>query len=272
MILFKRKPVENIIIGDSRARHIDVDKIKEMSGVEYFNLAIPGANYKTFIDLFWYAEKRIELKNVYIGVSFHNYCANQNRDIVSQASEIIKKGTPFFTKKILIEETIRNIRFYSRDLMHSHMADKRGKNAKGTSAKKQAFKIPQKTQEQWDMGIDMQRQMFRIRKYPEKFYGELKIIAQFCREKDINLTFVIFPNHFDFHDLIEDMDLMDDFERYKSDIYGLGKVYDFDYDNAITTDKKLFIDMYHVCDTVYDLILKEVWLNDPEVSIYLDCN
>ena len=64
-IEFKNNPSQNIIIGDSRADNIDVDRIYRLTGESYFNFGYGGGSLPEMIKTFWYSVKITKLKRVY---------------------------------------------------------------------------------------------------------------------------------------------------------------------------------------------------------------
>ena len=52
-IHFRNHPTPNVIIGDSRIRKLPVDRIKEITGDNYFSMHSNAAKLNEIIDLFW---------------------------------------------------------------------------------------------------------------------------------------------------------------------------------------------------------------------------
>jgi hypothetical protein len=97
--------------------------------------------------------------------------------------------------------------------------------------------------------------------YPSQYFSELKKIAAYCRENNIELGFIIFPDHSDFHDLIAELQMQDAYERYKRDIYSLGKVYDYDSAmSPIATDISNYVDIFHLKRALTcKYIIRDIW-------------
>src|SRR5688500_8467306 len=56
---FIRCPLPNIILGDSRTDFLGTDKIEQITGEKWANLAYGGATMPEIIQTFWYATKHI---------------------------------------------------------------------------------------------------------------------------------------------------------------------------------------------------------------------
>jgi hypothetical protein len=102
--------------------------------------------------------------------------------------------------------------------------------------------------------------------YPEKYYGELKKISDYCRTNKIELNFIIFPDQQDFHDLITKHSLTEMYKKFKTDINTLGRVYDFDEFNSELSQKRSnYRDIFHLQHYLIDTyILESVFLGTTE--------
>lgn len=68
---FMRHPSENIILGDSRMNHFDLDAIEEQTGVRYANLATGGQGLNLSSQLYEWAKNKTDIQSVIIDASFY---------------------------------------------------------------------------------------------------------------------------------------------------------------------------------------------------------
>ena len=98
---FMNYPNENIIIGDSRIRRLSNERIEEITKNKYYTLHSNAAKLNEIIDLFWLADKEIELKNVMIGINFNLYNKYAYSDRVNDVKYLIKNPLIYvFNKKL----------------------------------------------------------------------------------------------------------------------------------------------------------------------------
>lgn len=243
---FKRHPSKNILIGDSRAYSMNCDSIKKISDLDIFNFGVPGGNYNSIIATFWYVTKIINPERVYIQVAFHDYSSTASYDLMSDAQKVKKQPYLFFSRFYFLKEAFLDI-YYAL----------RGQSADPASP--QAF-----NQQNWNKILENQGKHSLVSmKYPEKYYEELKKISRYCKEKNIELAFIIFPDQQDFHNLIAELSMEASYQKYKKDIYSLGKVYDYDHANSdINTNKANYIDIFHLKRSLTcKYIIRDIWGN-----------
>lgn len=246
---YSRNPISNIIIGDSRSRHIKVDIIEGLTGDEYYNFGIPGGNYNLISDVFWLADSLTKLKNVFIQVGFHNYNRFRDYNICTVVKPYAKNHYKLFFKS-----------WFSFDSFYALLFKIFPKYRNEVKTSDEDLQIINNLK--WSEVLDRQGySTFKEYAYPEKFYDKLVNIAEFCKQKDINLRFIIFPNHPDFFEIISELNLDDERERFKSDIHGIAPTFDYNYDNEITRNRNLFIDLYHTNKIVIDSITTDIWGN-----------
>ena len=74
---FAQDPQPNIILGDSRMAHFDMELVNEVSGERWANVSYGGASLEESIDEFYYLYQTYPgLKKVVLGVSFYTLNAN----------------------------------------------------------------------------------------------------------------------------------------------------------------------------------------------------
>ncbi|MBN1415997.1 MAG: hypothetical protein JW973_12910 [Bacteroidales bacterium] len=243
MIKFKKHPVPNVIIGESRAYDLNVDKIRKITNLAYYNFGVPGGNYNSIIETFWYANEIIKLERVYIQVGFHNYSADCSYNLMSDAQKVCKRPYLFFSRFYFFEESVLDF-YYSI-------------TKKSLDPEEEKFNL--KT---WNTILENQGESYlKSMKYPEKYYRELKKISDYCKVNDIELNFIIFPDQQDFHDLILKHSLVDMYNKFKADMKSLGRVYDLDeFYSAISKKRSNYRDIFHLQHYLIDTyVVENVW-------------
>lgn len=78
---FRDQPGQNIIIGDSRLAHFDLELAQQASGKEWQNLAFGGASLKESLDLADYVlDHSNEVQEILLGLSFYTINASYSTD------------------------------------------------------------------------------------------------------------------------------------------------------------------------------------------------
>ncbi len=243
IIHFGRKPVKNILIGDSQGKHMKESLIKEISGKDFYNFCVPGASYETIIKIFWFAAEKTKLESVYFQVGFMNYNAVRSYCLYHFAQDYIDKPYLYFTTKEiffdsffnLLYQTTKNPKIVENSYVHEEI--------------EVLDKIASKRLELF----------FSDYIYPQDSYDELKRIADYCKENDIELKFIILPIYEGTHEYLDRHDLTDMEKKFKDDIKSLGYTYDFDVPGETTRNRKNFIDYFHPRDNIIDELTKEIW-------------
>lgn len=68
---YLREPSENIILGDSRMNHFDLDYVEEITGKRYANLSTGGQGLNQTKELYDWLSKKTGVENLVLDVSFY---------------------------------------------------------------------------------------------------------------------------------------------------------------------------------------------------------
>jgi hypothetical protein len=243
---FKRNPSKNILIGDSRAYSMDVDTIKKISDLDFYNFGVPGGNYQSIIETFWYVTSVIKPERVYLQVSFHNYSASSSYNLMADAAKVRSRGFYFFSRFYFFEESLLDV-YYS---LRGASADQEGD--------------PKFNQQNWSNILENQgRNSLLTMQYPSNYYHDLQKISKYCKDNGIELCFIIFPDQQDFHNLITELSMEASYEQYKKDIYSLGRVYDYDHPNSeLMQERSNYVDIFHLKRNLTNrYIIRDIWAN-----------
>jgi hypothetical protein len=262
---YNRSRCKNIILGDSRVVGMSSDTIKKMTGLQFYNFGTPGGDCGTYINLFWYANERVRLKNVYIAVSFHNYGVSWRRDLFEEAMRIRHTVYPLFTEGPFIRQTAEITKAaIARHKIRIPRTDPMGTQI--PHGKESFVERSPEMQQTWDSKVKEQQTTFKLYKYPNDYLNGLRHIALYCAQHNIRLVFFIPPNYREVHDLARAAYLEGAYNRFKQDIRSLGETYDFDYPSDITENKDYYYDIVHFNWVVYDILYREVWNHEKGIA------
>ena len=120
--------------------------------------------------------------------------------------------------------------------------------------------VPTASREQfWQDELEIMRLYYRKYVYPKKYKQELQKIADYCRQNNIELNFIIFPSHTDDQNLIKEANLENENQQMRLDLQAFGTVYDFNTENNLTTDKANFNDPVHLHLIAKQELIREIW-------------
>lgn len=237
---FRKKPVDKILLGDSRMYNLDVQDINSQTGDIYYNFAYGGGTIPEIVDTFWYAARITKLKKVYIGLNFNLYNAKNNMNRFGDVDKILKNPIMYFIDHNVIMSCYYNI--YGQYVDGSFLVGQ-------PVGDKDSF---------WAHQLNATTKNFYSHYvYPSNYNANLKKIAEYCKHNNIELFFVIFPTHIELQDKIDEYGLRTEENTFKMDISKFGTVYDFDFKNKYTAMKTNFSDPYHYSNS--QQIIDEVW-------------
>jgi hypothetical protein len=242
VIQFQRHPSENILLGDSRMHGMDVEKIKQITGEEYFNFGFGGATIAEMYQVFLYATKKVKLKKIYIGLNFNLYNAWNNRDIAQQTIESIDNPFSYFLNLNVCESS-----YYIISSLFSNKPTDLGNPGK-TRAEFWKFQLTE--------GI---KKYYAAYQYSEPYYNMLNFIQHYCKNNNIQLTFIIFPTHEDLQAKVTEYKLNSAYDKFKTDIKTLGRSFDFDISHILNRDSSNFTDPFHYNKAYGERLICIVW-------------
>jgi hypothetical protein len=245
MPLFAKHPNPNLLLGDSRMAGLKSERIKELTGEDYFNLAYGGATLREIVSSFWFASRYTRLDHVYIGLDFNLYTDYEQLDRTAEVNTIESAPACYF-----INRTVLRAAVYGVAGQLFHYDPKIG----AVTADRNTF---------WKLQLGPTTEGFYVRHvYPRRFHAKLEEIAQFVKRQGGEVVFVIFPTHVDLQNRVKDFGLEGEYARFKRDVGSLGTTYDFDYPNALTANADNFSDPYHCGHECVDEIIREIWSGD----------
>ncbi|MEE2953718.1 MAG: hypothetical protein VX347_00930 [Bacteroidota bacterium] len=238
-IEFSKKPTRNIIIGDSRIRNFSTKRIKKLTDDDYYLLYSNAAKLNEMIDLFWFANSKIKLRNVLFGINFNLYNQYAYADRVKDVEEIIQNPLIYIFNQNILESVYLSLKYEYISVPAKNVKDKN---------------------KFWEYTVNtVAKNHFEKYLYPKDLLKKLKEINIYCNREGINLTLVIVPSHEEYRNKLTEYNLSDAERSFKSEIKEIGEVIDFDYTNAITTNKSCFGDPLHTTESTSRILIDEIF-------------
>ena len=241
MNIFLQQPIDKILLGDSRMDGINEDDIEAVSHERYFNFGYGGASLREVIDTFWFAAENAKLQKVYIGVNLNIYNDYENVNRTQVYKSIHDNPTLYFINRTVWQAALTSV--------YSQLTNEDLKIGVPTASREQF----------WQDELEIMRSYYRKYVYPKKYKQELQKIADYCRQNNIELNFIIFPAHTDEQNLINEAHLENENQQMRHNLQAFGTVYDFNTENNLTTDKANFDDPVHFNLTSRQELIREIW-------------
>lgn len=241
MNLFMKKPVANILIGDSPILSLRPQKIQELTGEEYFNFAYGGGTIREAANTFWFAAQSARLRKVYIGINLIHYNDAAYDDRTGFFLRMQQRPASYFFDRTVLQSAL----YASYSAMTQTDPE---------------IGVPRINRETgWSETLSSNAKVYRDFKYPAKYRQELMKIVRYCKEHEIEVFFLILPSHVDLQRLAGEYRLEQTREQIKRELSEMAPVYDFDYESELTTNKDNFKDPIHFREQVGDLLVQEIW-------------
>lgn len=239
---FREKPQASIILGDSRANHIPGDAIERLTGHRHFNFSYGGGSLAEAIATFWYADSLTALERVVIVVGLENYNASKNINRVEEGLRMVESAPRYLVSLDVLRATWRVL--LDRVIPQEHTA------GRPTMSREEFWRYQlEYTAPFW----------YRSYIYPTEFVGELEAIAAHCKERGIELMFVIPPMHRDMLDKLEEFGREPDLDAMRRDFARLGELRDLLTVPSLTEDRALYGDPVHLRSDNQYLVAEAIW-------------
>ncbi|MGV8112605.1 MAG: hypothetical protein AB2L17_06840 [Lentimicrobium sp.] len=240
---FKRKPVQNLIIGDSQGKDMNVGLIRELTGEEYYNFCFPGASFNTMFETFWFTVEHVKPEKVYFQVAFMNYNTYREYDLFHFAQDYFDRPWEYFTTKEIFIDSFMNLVWVST------------RNTKVIN-RSYEFLNQEELQQLAQFRLDL---FFKKYEYPQNFNREFKKIKDYCEAHGIGLGFIILPVYKNVDEHLKKVGLFDEKLRFKADMQSLGTTYDLDRLSEIKAERSNFIDYFHPRPVIMDSLVTMLW-------------
>ena len=244
---FRRHPVPNILLGDSRMALLDPAEIASVARRPFANLAYGGGSLKEAIATFWLADRLVPLRSATLGVNLDLYNEANAKDRVSGTIKVLERSPLYLSDRLVLRTT-----YY--DLLES------------LTGSKPSLGVPNMSRDEfWEFQLAVTARIsYSNYRYPESYHAALAEIASHCREKGIALRFVVFPEHNDLAAQAARYGLAGEMRRMLDDLSSFGETIDL-RDAALDADRGRFVDPYHFAPQVAATLIERVW-GGPEAA------
>jgi hypothetical protein len=239
--LYKRKPTDIVILGDSRANQLKPSTFERLLNINTTNLAYGAGTLSEVIQTFNYIKDIHSLKQVYIGINFNMYNNFPKRNRVIGALKKMESNQSYLVSKVCLKSTFL--------MFKSFITNKEIKLGMPLETKSEFW--------EWQLKTNLPN-FYSNYEYPSIYYEGLKEISNYCKENNIKLIFFIPPTHVEQQQSVINFDLAEEEVRFRDDIKKLGTLYDFDYPNEITKNKTNFSDPLHPNDSIVEIVTQEI--------------
>ena len=236
-------PCENLIIGDSRAGNLPLERIEKDSGRRYFLLSANALKLNESIDLFYFANRELPVKRAVFTINFNEYNEYAYADRVTSVEGMIHNPLIY-----VFDRNVAQAAYYV---------------AKASLTRQKAFNSipPMGVDDFWNFIVTVRaREHYERFRHPDELQQRFQEMAGFAKAHGIEVTFIIVPHHEEFQRRVREFGLNDEYVRFKREMSQLGvRVIDYDYVNDITTVKSNFRDPIHYNEAIGNLIADEVF-------------
>lgn len=242
-------PCENMLIGDSRTNALPIDLVEDLTDKNWKKLNTNAAKLNEIFELFYMANERKPIKNIIIGINFNMFNEYSYADRVSGIKKILDNPLMYLYNKDVAQSTFITI----RQLLTN----------------KQFSSTPSMSKEEfWNWNISTKtRHWYERYKFPNNLYQQLIDFDDYTSKNGINVIFIIVPHHNEFRNRLYEFGLKEEELTFKKVMVSLkAKVYDYDYNNDITSVKSNFSDPVHYNHDIGELMIKEIFLDDLKIG------
>jgi len=236
IIEYRRRPVADIIIGDSRLTRFDAALVSSITGRELYNFGVPGGNTPSMFKTFWYADSLAQLKTVYLQTGFRNWSASQDYDIWEGPAWATETAIQYVTDRDVLGKAWLDARSYWGSVQPEGLAA-----------------------DQWKNVVTNERGVLEASKPSQRFAEELRKVVARCKERGIRLVIIDLPVHDEVHRMEEEFGLEKQMEDYRSLMRSAGTYFDLSGPNALTADRAQYIDALHTSKELLDGVIREIW-------------
>jgi hypothetical protein len=248
---YEKRPTPYILLGTSQTGLLTSGVIKEYTGHDFTNMSYGGGTLPELITTFWELCNYTHLKEVYIGISFLDFNGSQYRNRIPEALKIKANSISYIFSKSTLESTFL--------IMKSLILN----------SKIEIGKPDMSEAEFWKYQLDVTANRFySTHSYPFNYYESLKKISAYCKMNSIKLIFFIPASHIDVQKKVREFNFEEAENKFKEDIKKLGDVYDFNYPNELTNNRKNFSDPFHILPPVARTVVEEMFTDKKNIVIF----
>lgn len=233
ILAYRRDPKPVIVLGDSRAELLRDEYFAEAGRPDVFNFACGGGTLPEAIDTFWLADAETTLRQVVIGLPFSLYNEDNRMNRLPTARQVSRDVLSYYLSPLVTKASLLVL---------------------ATAATGRTFvdQLPPLSREEFwrhQLGPGAELHCRRWSR-PLVLQSRLEELADRCRERGIDLVFLLPPAHADYRALLDEHGLGPEYARYKRELARLGRVLDYDVPGPLTDDAANFDDPRHFTPAV----------------------
>lgn len=254
MLKEAHEPCDNLLIGDSRAESLPLERIEQLTGQRYFKLCAYALKLNESVDLFYFANRIKPVKRVVFTINFNEYNQYAYADRVHSVESIIDHPLAYIFD--------RNVAAAAWDVAKESLERKRVIDSEPPMSQ-DAF---------WTNIVTVNAtEQYAKYNYPDALHQELVDMVDFAKAQGTRVTFIVVPHHEEYQRQVAKFGLNAQYLQFKNDLSALGvRVIDYDYVNDITTDRAKFRDPVHYNEQTGNLIADEVFRGPLKEGRLLD--
>ena len=223
---YRRKPLPNVLIGDSRLSYFDLEYLDQVTGQQWYNFGVPGGNHRTALDVFDYIDSIAAPQRIFMQVSFRNMAAGQDYDLFSEPLAV--EGTPglYLSNRRVLAATWLAIK---------------------ASASPGSVQYDVLSPDHWNNVMTMEKDAAASFRMDTSFYHLLEEVARDCRKQGSELVLVEWPSHESLHAVRTGAGLDAQRAAYTARLLSIASYVDLDTPgNPISADRSNFRDPLHL--------------------------
>lgn len=233
---FRRRPCPQVVFGDSRANDFDYAHMSRLAGSRVFNFGIPGGDYHSLTDTFFFAASQTRLERVVVCISPHTCQDSINRHLCEAPRAVLRNPLRYFTDK-----RVRVTAWYALLDRLGRLEKTRGRDA-------------------WERVLaGVEQEAYRNWSEPQAAREACAGIGRFCASNRIELIWVVHPTCAEHQALLVSNGVASAWADFCQSLARYGTVYDFDRPGAIAADRSNFIDPLHVKAEIGRSVVEDLW-------------
>lgn len=233
ILAYRREPKPVIILGDSRAELLRDAYFAEAGRPDVFNFACGGGTLPEAIDTFWLANAETTLRQVVIGLPFSLYNEANRMNRLPTAAQVSRSLPSYYLSPLVTKASVLVL-------------------ATAVTGRTFVDQLPPMSREAFwrhQLGPGAELHCRRWSR-PQVLLRRLEEVAAECRERGIDLVFLLPPSHVEYRALLGPAGLEAEYAAYKRELARLGRVLDYDVQGPLTADAANFDDPRHVTPRV----------------------
>ena len=277
---FKKQKFDNLLIGTSRVGVMNPEVVNSMLGGKTFNFASSGSITEIQKELFEYALKNSNIKNVIYGVDFLSLngaiTLEKKFKEFCEIEEKLKENDNIYNFDLYFNYTtfVDSIKLILRNRSEKIFFEKKYQTNGMRDyidyieeVKDKAFNIDKKIEQSiisyYHHDVYGGYQNYKI---SDNYFEYIQEIVTICKENQINLWVYIPPMYKDHFDALAAYGIYGQFEEFKRKLLSITNYVDFTGHNSVTDTKSYFWDGSHLRKEYTPLIMGRV-LERKEIQV-----